>query len=212
MITGRLQRHRQGARAEGRRGGGRRWLLVARSEEKLQETKAEIEEAGGEAHDPPGRPVGPRGLRPAGRGGARRARTRGRPGQQRRPLDPALGRELLRPLPRLPAHDAAQLLRRAEADHGLPAEHAQAQGAGTSSTSPRSARRRTRRASRPTSQARARSTRSRGAIASEIVDDKVHITTVYMPLVRTPMIAPTGMYDAFPTDRPDEAADMIATR
>src|SRR5215212_8706651 len=47
------------------------------------------------------------------------------------------------------------------------------------------------------------------SIASEIVDDKVFITTVYMPLVRTPMIAPTGIYDAFPTATPDEAADMI---
>jgi thioester reductase-like protein len=47
------------------------------------------------------------------------------------------------------------------------------------------------------------------SIASEIVDDRVFITTVYMPLVRTPMIAPTGIYDAFPTATPDEAADMI---
>ena len=46
-------------------------------------------------------------------------------------------------------------------------------------------------------------------IASEMVDDKINITTVYMPLVRTPMIAPTGMYDAFPTISPDEAADLI---
>ena len=30
-----------------------------------------------------------------------------------------------------------------------------------------------------------------------------------MPLVRTPMIAPTGIYDAFPTASPDEAADLI---
>jgi NAD(P)-dependent dehydrogenase (short-subunit alcohol dehydrogenase family) len=47
------------------------------------------------------------------------------------------------------------------------------------------------------------------SIASEVVDDGVKITTVYMPLVRTPMIAPTGIYDAFPTASPDEAADMI---
>jgi thioester reductase-like protein len=47
------------------------------------------------------------------------------------------------------------------------------------------------------------------SIASEIVEDHVSITTVYMPLVRTPMIAPTGMYDAFPTATPEEAADMI---
>jgi NAD(P)-dependent dehydrogenase (short-subunit alcohol dehydrogenase family) len=47
------------------------------------------------------------------------------------------------------------------------------------------------------------------SIASEIIDDGVHITTIYMPLVRTPMIEPTGMYDAFPTATPDEAADLV---
>jgi NAD(P)-dependent dehydrogenase (short-subunit alcohol dehydrogenase family) len=46
-------------------------------------------------------------------------------------------------------------------------------------------------------------------IASEIVDDGVHVTTINMPLVRTPMIAPTKMYDRFPTITPEEAADMI---
>ena len=47
------------------------------------------------------------------------------------------------------------------------------------------------------------------SIASEIIDDGVHITTINMPLVRTPMIAPTKMYDRFPTITPEEAADMI---
>ncbi|MGZ5324593.1 MAG: SDR family oxidoreductase [Solirubrobacterales bacterium] len=46
-------------------------------------------------------------------------------------------------------------------------------------------------------------------VASEVIDDGVHITTIHMPLVRTPMIAPTKMYDAFPTITPEEAADMI---
>ncbi|MGB0119561.1 MAG: SDR family oxidoreductase [Solirubrobacterales bacterium] len=46
-------------------------------------------------------------------------------------------------------------------------------------------------------------------IASEVIDDRVHITTIYMPLVRTAMIAPTKMYDAFPTLTPDDAAEMI---
>lgn len=46
-------------------------------------------------------------------------------------------------------------------------------------------------------------------IASEIIDDRVHITSIYMPLVRTAMIAPTKMYDAFPTMTPDEAAELI---
>ena len=47
------------------------------------------------------------------------------------------------------------------------------------------------------------------SIAAEIIDDGVHVTTVYMPLVRTPMIAPTKIYDRFPTLSPEEAADLI---
>jgi NAD(P)-dependent dehydrogenase (short-subunit alcohol dehydrogenase family) len=47
-------------------------------------------------------------------------------------------------------------------------------------------------------------------VASEVVDDGVHFSTVYMPLVRTPMIAPTGHYKNFPAKTPDEAAGMIA--
>jgi short-subunit dehydrogenase len=48
------------------------------------------------------------------------------------------------------------------------------------------------------------------AIASEMVDDGVTITTIHMPLVRTPMIAPTKMYRRFPTITPEKAADMIS--
>jgi short-subunit dehydrogenase len=47
-------------------------------------------------------------------------------------------------------------------------------------------------------------------VAPECVGDNVRFTTIYMPLVRTPMIAPTDMYKAFPTLSPEEAADMIA--
>jgi NAD(P)-dependent dehydrogenase (short-subunit alcohol dehydrogenase family) len=47
-------------------------------------------------------------------------------------------------------------------------------------------------------------------IASEVFDDGVRITTIHMPLVRTPMIAPTRMYDMFPAITPEEAAEMIA--
>jgi short-subunit dehydrogenase len=45
--------------------------------------------------------------------------------------------------------------------------------------------------------------------APEVVADNVKFTTVYMPLVRTPMIAPTDIYKAFPTLTPDEAALML---
>jgi short-subunit dehydrogenase len=47
-------------------------------------------------------------------------------------------------------------------------------------------------------------------IASEVKADKIDITTINMPLVRTPMIAPTRMYDMFPAITPEEAAEMIA--
>src|SRR5207247_1524340 len=43
-------------------------------------------------------------------------------------------------------------------------------------------------------------------IAPEVVDDGVAITNIHMPLVRTPMIAPTGMYQNFPTSPPEERA------
>ncbi|MDQ6819726.1 MAG: SDR family NAD(P)-dependent oxidoreductase [Actinomycetota bacterium] len=48
------------------------------------------------------------------------------------------------------------------------------------------------------------------SIGPEIINDGVHVTTVYMPLVRTPMIAPTKIYDRFPTLSPEEAGHMIA--
>ncbi len=48
-------------------------------------------------------------------------------------------------------------------------------------------------------------------IAPEVVDDGVAITNIHMPLVRTPMIAPTGMYKNFPTSSPEEAAEMVAS-
>ncbi|MEN1728326.1 MAG: short chain dehydrogenase, partial [Pseudomonadota bacterium] len=34
-------------------------------------------------------------------------------------------------------------------------------------------------------------------------------TTINMPLVRTPMIAPTKIYESVPTITPEDAADMI---
>jgi NAD(P)-dependent dehydrogenase (short-subunit alcohol dehydrogenase family) len=45
--------------------------------------------------------------------------------------------------------------------------------------------------------------------ATEVVGQGVTFTNIHMPLVRTPMIAPTGMYDKFPTLSPTQAAEMI---
>ena len=46
-------------------------------------------------------------------------------------------------------------------------------------------------------------------VGSECIADNVHFTTIHMPLVRTDMIAPTKIYDSFPTLSPDEAADLV---
>jgi len=46
--------------------------------------------------------------------------------------------------------------------------------------------------------------------SSEFADQGISFTTINMPLVRTPMIAPTQIYKNVPTLAPEEAADMIA--
>jgi NAD(P)-dependent dehydrogenase (short-subunit alcohol dehydrogenase family) len=45
--------------------------------------------------------------------------------------------------------------------------------------------------------------------SAEYSDTGINFTTINMPLVRTPMIAPTKMYDNVPTITPDEAAEFI---
>lgn len=45
--------------------------------------------------------------------------------------------------------------------------------------------------------------------AAEWSDRNVTFTTISMPLVKTPMIAPTKIYDSVPTLSPEEAADMV---
>lgn len=45
--------------------------------------------------------------------------------------------------------------------------------------------------------------------AVEALQDGVKVTTVYMPLVKTPMMASTTIYDAFPMLSPEEATELI---
>lgn len=44
---------------------------------------------------------------------------------------------------------------------------------------------------------------------AEFSDNGINFTTINMPLVKTPMIAPTKMYESVPTLTPEEAANMI---
>ncbi|MGH2953880.1 MAG: SDR family NAD(P)-dependent oxidoreductase [Solirubrobacterales bacterium] len=45
---------------------------------------------------------------------------------------------------------------------------------------------------------------------AEVAHDGVRFTTIHMPLVRTPMIAPTKIYRSFPAIKPEEAGDWIS--
>jgi NAD(P)-dependent dehydrogenase (short-subunit alcohol dehydrogenase family) len=45
--------------------------------------------------------------------------------------------------------------------------------------------------------------------APEYAAENITFTTIHMPLVRTPMIAPTGLYKAFPTLSPEQARDLV---
>lgn len=46
-------------------------------------------------------------------------------------------------------------------------------------------------------------------MAVEVLKDGVSVTTIYMPLVRTPMMESTTIYQSFPMRTADEAADLI---
>jgi thioester reductase-like protein/short-subunit dehydrogenase len=46
-------------------------------------------------------------------------------------------------------------------------------------------------------------------VSSELISDGVSFTSIHMPLVRTPMIAPTKMYDRFPAITPAQAASKV---
>jgi NAD(P)-dependent dehydrogenase (short-subunit alcohol dehydrogenase family) len=48
-----------------------------------------------------------------------------------------------------------------------------------------------------------------GCAASEFADQGITFTTVNMPLVRTPMTAPTKIYESMPLLDPEEASDMV---
>ena len=184
-------------------------LLVARNVERLEEVRAEIVAGGGTAfvysadvvrHGVGRRPRRARARRPPPRGHAR---------QQRRPLDP--------PLDRAQSYDRFHDFERTMQLNYfgairlimglLPHMRERGQGhivnissIGVQTNPPRFS---AYVASKAALDAFTR------VVASETIGDGVTFTTIHMPLVRTPMIAPTKMYDAFPAISPDQAADMI---
>ncbi|MCW3015378.1 MAG: putative oxidoreductase [Solirubrobacterales bacterium] len=47
------------------------------------------------------------------------------------------------------------------------------------------------------------------SLQGEVLGDDLRVTTIHMPLVRTPMIAPTGIYRGVPAVQPHEAAGYV---
>ena len=142
---------------------GAKVMLVARGEEKLVDTKKEIEAAGGKAW------MYTCDVSEMASCDALVAKVLKDHGacdyliNNAGPLHSPRHHQSHRPLPRFRTHDAAQLFRRVAADHGLPAEDDRATSAATSSTSRRSACCPMRRDSPRTSRRSLRSTRSRRA-------------------------------------------------
>lgn len=46
-------------------------------------------------------------------------------------------------------------------------------------------------------------------LSAEVKHKNIEVTAIYMPLVRTPMIAPTKLYDYVPTWSPNKAGDTV---
>jgi short-subunit dehydrogenase len=46
-------------------------------------------------------------------------------------------------------------------------------------------------------------------VSSEVAGDGITFTSIHMPLVKTPMIEPTKIYERFPTISPAQAADLV---
>jgi NAD(P)-dependent dehydrogenase (short-subunit alcohol dehydrogenase family) len=49
------------------------------------------------------------------------------------------------------------------------------------------------------------------SVAAEAIGDGVAFSSVYMPLVRTPMSAPTRLYDRMPALTAEQGADLVCT-
>ncbi|WP_354700945.1 Fatty acyl-CoA reductase [Paraconexibacter sp. AEG42_29] len=47
------------------------------------------------------------------------------------------------------------------------------------------------------------------SLQAEVLNDGIRVTTIHMPLVRTPMISPTGAYRGVPAISPDQAAGFV---
>ena len=106
---------------------GAKVIIVARDPEKLEATRKDIAAAGGKCFTYSCDLADMNAIDSAGEEDPRRAQGRRLPRQQRRPLDPPRRAELARPLPRLRADDAAQLLRPGAPDPRVHAEDGRAE-------------------------------------------------------------------------------------
>ncbi len=158
-----------------------------------------------------------RSVRPGRRrrtGRRRRAASRrgGHPDQQRRPVDPPAAGRVAGTLARRRADDGPQLLLAAAADPRRSRPGCCSAATGTSSTwRPGGCSARRHRCSRCTTRRRPHCPRSAGSSKPNGRAKGVHSTTLYYPLVATPMIAPTKEYQGLPALTSREAAGWMIT-
>jgi short-subunit dehydrogenase len=172
-------------------------VLVARGRERLEETADQVEIAGGRAHVYPCDLSDLDAIEDMADPRRGRPRARRHPGQQRRALDPPVARAVLRPHARLPAHDAAELLRAGRAHAQAAARDAGAQFGHVVNVSSIGVQTRVPRFGAYIASKAALDTLC-DAWQAETHSDNVRFTTVHMALVRTPMIEATTIYDRFP--------------
>ncbi len=184
-------------------------LLVARGKDKLEETRAEIEARGGTAlvyacdlSDLEAIDALCDQLVPTTTSVDFVVNNAGR--SIRRSLGSSRG-----PLPRLRAHHAAELLRRRSGSSwGCCPRCVSSSGGHVVNVSSIGVQTNPPRFSAYVASKAALDAWS-NVVSSELVGDGISFTTVHMPLVRTPMIAPTKIYQKFPTITPAQAADMV---
>ena len=170
-------------------------VVVARRQELLDAARRADHARGRRGESPRSGSVGPRRRRRAGRQGRARPWRCGHPDQQRRQVDPPATRRVAGPLARRRTNDDAELLLTAEADprhrprHDRPRRRAHHQRVDLGRAERILAAVRVYNASKAALSAVSR------VIETEWADKGVHSTTLYYPLVKTPMIEPTRAYD-----------------
>ena len=185
-------------------------LLVARSADRLTALEASINAGGGRAAAYPADLDRPDSGRRTGEGAHRKPWPDGRRRQQRRQVHPAIAASAVRPAAGFRAHDRRQLPRprpvaaRAASRDEAPRQRAHREHFDDRLRTAPGPRWGTYLASKSAFDVWLRS------VEPELRADGVHVTSVYMTLVHTPMSDPTPILRRMPGLSAEQAADIVA--